>query len=135
MKLSVSFKKSEEMVNIEEQKIKFYEKISAERSKKGKNTRMLMREHYNQTVSRMKPLENNMEPRVSSDSNLVRRFALLRVEVNGFVVKQDQRSTALPLVSLTQLVHQSTNHSISHPGVILCHQESPWGHPGISQGH
>ena len=97
------------MVNIEEQKIKFYEKISAEQSKKGKNSRVLTREHYNQTVSRLKALENNMEPRVSSDSNIVRRFALLRVEVNGIVVeklvKPGTNLRFIPLEDLFYVIH------------------------------
>ena len=38
-----------------------------------------------------------------------------------FLTKQDQRSIAPPLVSVLQLVNQSTNKSVNQSGILLVH--------------
>ena len=53
-------------------------KVQEYQEQKGKNSRMLTKEHYVATVSRLKQLETSGEQRNITDNNLMRRFALLR---------------------------------------------------------
>ena len=64
------------MYSIEEHKQMFNAKVLEDQAKKGKNSRMLTKEHYTETVNRLKMLENISEQRGLSDYNLMRRFAL-----------------------------------------------------------
>ena len=67
------------MMSIEELCQKFETKVLEEQEKKDKNSTMLTKEHFDETVKRLKILENVGEQRNLSDFNLMRRFALLRV--------------------------------------------------------
>ena len=75
------------MDSIDDQKTKFNEQVLEAQAKKGKISRMLTREHYVSTVDRLKQLENPSEARSLTDYNLMRRFALLRVESAGNIVE------------------------------------------------
>ena len=55
------------MDSIDDQKTKFNEKDMETQAKKGKNSRMLTREHYFSTVDRLKKLENPSEARSLTD--------------------------------------------------------------------
>ena len=68
-----------QMMSIEELCQKFETKILEEQEKKGKNSRILIKEQFDETVKRLKMLEYVGEQRNLSDFNLMRRFALLRV--------------------------------------------------------
>ena len=70
------------MYSIEEHRAKFNSKVIEEQEKKGKNSRMLNRTHFEETVQRLKLLEHCNGKRSLFDYNLMRRFALMRVEVN-----------------------------------------------------
>ena len=70
--------------NIDDHRQKFNDRVMELQEKKGKNSRMLTKEHYMKTVERLKKLENPLVPRTLPDHNLLRRFALLRVE-SGFI--------------------------------------------------
>ena len=52
------------MDSIDDQKTKFNEKVLEAQAKKGRNSRMLTREHYVSTVDRLKQLENPSEGQV-----------------------------------------------------------------------
>ena len=67
------------MMSIEEHCQKFETKVLEEQEKTGKNSRMLIKEQFDETVKRLKTLEYVAEQRNLSDFNLMRRFALLRV--------------------------------------------------------
>ena len=69
------------IITIEEHREKFEAKVLEMQEKKGKNSRMLTKDHYDQTVRRLKMLENVGEERQLADYNLMRRFALLSIEV------------------------------------------------------
>ena len=49
---------------------------------------MLTRDHYLTTVERLKQLEKMSVQRNLSDSNLMRRFGLLRVEAGNIIVEK-----------------------------------------------
>ena len=68
-----------QMMSIEELCQKFETKILEEQEKKGKNSRILIKEQFDETVKRLKMLEYVGEQRNLSDFNLIRRFSLLRV--------------------------------------------------------
>ena len=51
------------MMSVEEHKIKFEKKVKEEQERKGKNSRMLTKIHYENTVERLKMLENVAEQR------------------------------------------------------------------------
>ena len=55
------------MDSIDDQKTKFNEKVLEAQAKKGRNSRMLTREHYVSTVDRLKQLENPSEARSLTD--------------------------------------------------------------------
>lgn len=59
--------------NIDDHRLKFNERVMELQDKKGKNSRMLTKEHYVKTVERLKILENPMVPRTLPDHNLLRR--------------------------------------------------------------
>ena len=67
------------MMSIEEHCQKFETKVLEEQEKKGKNSRMLIKEQFDEAVKRLKMLEYVGEQRNLSDFNLMRRIALLRV--------------------------------------------------------
>ena len=67
------------MYSIENHKLKFDEAVQAEQLKKGKNSRLTCCVQYEANVNRLKCLKYPGEIRLPTDSNLVRRFALLRV--------------------------------------------------------
>ena len=60
------------MENIDDHRNRFNEKVIEMQEKKGKNSRMLSKDHYVKTVDRLKILENPMVPRTLSDHNLLR---------------------------------------------------------------
>ena len=98
------------MDSIEDHKNKFNEKVLEGQAKKGKNSRMLTKEHYLTTVERLKQLENPSEPRTLTDYNLMRRFALLRVESGGNIVeklvKPGSNSRFVPFEELFDVIHE-----------------------------
>ena len=65
------------MYSIEEHKQICNAKVLEDQAKKGKNSRMLTKEHYTATVNRLKMLENISEQRSLSVYNLMRRSALM----------------------------------------------------------
>ena len=67
------------MYSIEEHRAKFNLKVLEEQEMKGKNSRMLSRTHFEETVNRLKLLENYNEKRSLFDINLMKRFSLMRV--------------------------------------------------------
>ena len=92
------------MMSVEEHKIKFEKKVNEEQEKKGKNSRMLTKIHYENTVERLKMLENVTEQRTLLDYNLMRRFALMRVQVGENIVeKLVKPGTQLRFVPLEDL--------------------------------
>ena len=98
------------MDSIEDHKNKFNEKVLEGQAKKGKNSRMLTKEHYLTTVERLKQLENLSEQRNLTDYNLMRRFALLRVESGGNIVeklvKPGTNSRFVPFEDLFDVIHE-----------------------------
>ena len=99
------------MYTIDEHKIKFDEKVMTEQSKKGKNSRLLTRDHYESTVNRLKQLENVLETRTLADYNLMRRFSLLRVESNGVIfeklVKPGTNLRFVPFEEMFHIIHEA----------------------------
>ena len=67
------------MDSIDQHRQKFNLKVQEFQEQKGKNSRMLTKEHYVATVSRLKQLEKPGEQRTLTDNSLMRRFGLLRV--------------------------------------------------------
>ena len=67
------------MMSIKEHCQKFETKVLEKQEKKGKNSRMLIKEQFDETVKRLKMLKYVGEQRNLSDFNLMRVFALLRV--------------------------------------------------------
>ena len=74
--------------NIDNHRLNSNERVMELQEKKGKNSRMLTKEHYVKTVERLKILENPMLPRTLPDHNLLRRFGLLRVESGNNMVEK-----------------------------------------------
>ena len=72
---------------------------------------MLTKEHYTETVNRLKMLENISEQRGLSDYNLMRRFALMRVQINDQIVeKLEKPGTQLrfiPFEEIFDIVHEA----------------------------
>ena len=99
------------MITIEEHREKFEAKVLEMQEKKGKNSRMLTKDHYDQTVRRLKMLENVGEERQLADYNLMRRFALLRVQVNEEIieklVKPGTQLRFVPFEELFNTVHEA----------------------------
>ena len=62
-------------------------------AKKGKNSRMLTKEHYTETVNRLKMFKNISEQRGFSDYNLMRRFALMRLQINDQKTSETRNAT------------------------------------------
>ena len=106
------------MDSIDDQKTKFNEKVLEAQAKKGRNSRMLTREHYVSTVDRLKQLENPSEARSLTDYNLMRRFALLRVESAGNIVEKLVRpgtnTRFVPFEELFDVIHKV--HIEGHSG-------------------
>ena len=98
------------MDSLDDQKSKFYEKVLEAQAKKGKNSRLLSKQHYLSTVVRLKQLENPSEPRSLTGYNLMRRFALLRVESAGTIVeklvKPGTNARFVPLEELFDVIHE-----------------------------
>ena len=65
---------------IDNHRKRFNEKVLELQEKKGKNSRMLSKDHYVKTVEQLKTLENPMVSRTPSDHNLLRWGGLLRVK-------------------------------------------------------
>ena len=99
------------MYSIDEHKNMFNAKVLEDQANKGKNRRMLTKEHYTETVNRLKMLENISEQRGLSDYNLMRRFALMRVQINDQIVeKLVKPGTQLRFISFEELfdiVHEA----------------------------
>ena len=97
--------------NIDDHRRKFNDRVMELQGKKGKNSRMLTKEHYVKTVERLKILENPLVPRTLPDHNLLRRFGLLRVESgNNMVEKLVKPGTNLrfvPFEDLFDIIHDS----------------------------
>ena len=72
-------------MSIEEHRQKFESKVLEEQEKEGQNSIMLTKEHFDETVKRLKILENVGEQRNLSDFNLMRIFAL---QVNGYIIEK-----------------------------------------------
>ena len=62
------------MEAIDQHRNKFDTKVREYQEQKGKNSRMLTKEHYIATVSRLKQLEKPGEQRTITDNNLMRRL-------------------------------------------------------------
>jgi Fe-S-cluster formation regulator IscX/YfhJ len=109
------------MDSIDDQKTKFNEKVLEAQAKKGKNSRMLTREHYLSTVERLKQLENPSEARSLTDYNLMRRFALLRVESGGNIVEKLVRpgtnARFVPFEELFDVIHEVDRGRCEFPNV------------------
>ena len=107
------------MYSIEEHRAKFNLKVLEEQEKKGKNSRMLSKTHFEETVNRLKLLENYNEKRSLFDINLMRRFSLMRVQVNGTIVEKLVKPLAnlrfIPNEELFDTVHE-THIEQGHPG-------------------
>ena len=73
------------MNTAEEHKLKFNDSVWSEHGKKAKNSRMLTKEQYKTTVMRLTQLENPMETRTLADFNMMRRFSVVRVELNHYL--------------------------------------------------
>ena len=90
---------------------KFNEKVLNEQSKKGKNSRMLSKFHFESTIERLKQLENVSEQRTLTDYNLMRRFALLRFETGGVIteklVKPATSLRFIPSEELFGIIHEA----------------------------
>ena len=85
---SLSFNNTVKMISVDEHKRMFEEKASEEMQKKAKNSRMLNKEQYSRTVERLKALENPEEQRTLADFNMIRRFALLKVQVDNEIIEK-----------------------------------------------
>ena len=75
------------MTTVERHKLMFDEKILAEFDKRKENSIMLTRAQYESTVERLKLIENG-EHRTLIDFNMIRRFGLMRVQVNDTIVEK-----------------------------------------------
>ena len=76
------------MEAIDQHRNKFNVKVQEYQEQKGKNSRMLTKEHYVVTVSRLKQLEKPGIQRTITDNNLMRRFALLRVQSGNDIIEK-----------------------------------------------
>ena len=92
----------------------FNAKVLEDQANNGKKRRMLTKEHYTETVNRLKMLENISEQRGLSDYNLMRRFALMRVQINDQIVEELVKpGTQLRFISFEELfdiVHVTVQH-------------------------
>ena len=104
---------------VEEHRQHFNAKVLEAQETKGKNSRMLTLEHYVNTVERLKILENPSERRTLTDSNLMRRFALLREESEENVVeklvKPGTYQSFVPFEELFEMIHD-VHVNLGHPG-------------------
>ena len=105
------------MTTVEGHKLMFDEKIQAEFDKRKKNSRMRTRAQYESTVERLKLIENG-EHRTSVDFNMIRRFGLMRVQVNDTIVEKlvqsgtDKRFVPIEdLFNVIREVHFEKGHS------------------------
>ena len=76
------------MEAIDQHRNRFNVKVQEYQELKGKNSRMLTKEHYVATVSRLKQLEKPGIQRTITDNNLMRRFALLRVQSGNDIIEK-----------------------------------------------
>ena len=76
------------MEAIDQHRNKFNVKVQEYQELKGKNSHMLTKEHYVATVSRLKQLEKPGIQRTITDNNLMRRFALLRVQSGNDIIEK-----------------------------------------------
>ena len=108
-----------ENLNIDEHRQKFNELVLDAQKKKGKNSHMLPREHYLTIVERLKQLEKTSVQRNLSDSNLMRRFGLLRVEAGNTIVEKLVRpgtsNRFVPFEELLDVIHEAHIEK-GHPG-------------------
>ena len=92
-------------------RINLKKKVKEEQERKGKNSRMLTKIHYENTVERLKILENVAEQRTLLDYNLMRRFALMRVQVGENIVeklvKPGTQLRFVPLEDLFYVLHEN----------------------------
>ena len=97
----------------------FDEKVLEVEGRKGKNSRILTSQHYNHAVHRLKQLENQTEQKTLTDSNLLRRFSLLKYEDNENVVeklvKPGTNVLYVPMEELFDVIHV-VHIKLGHPG-------------------
>merc|ERR1719233_2307675 len=97
----------------------FDEKVLEMEGRKGKNSRVLTSQHYTNTVHRLRQLENQTEQRTLVDSNLRRRFSLLKYEVEGNIieklVKPGTNILYVPIEELFDVIHV-VHIKLGHPG-------------------
>ena len=102
---------------IDQHRNTFNMKVQEYQEQKGKNSRMLTKEHYVATVSRLKQLEK--EQRTITDNNLMRQFALLRVQFGNDIieklVKPGNSHFFVPMEELFDKIHEAHIEK-SHPG-------------------
>ena len=107
------------MDSIDQHRQKFNLKVQEFQEQKGKNSRMLTKEHYVATVLRLKQLEKPGEQRTLTDNNLMRRFALLRVESGNNIVeklvKPGTSNLFIPIEDLFDKIHDAHIEK-GHPG-------------------
>ena len=107
------------MEAIDQHRNEFSMKVQEYQEQKGKNSRMLTKEHYVATVSRLKQLEKPGEQRTITDNNLMRRFALLRVQSgNNIIEKLVKPGTShffVPIEELFDKIHEAHIEK-GHPG-------------------
>ena len=108
---SLSLNKTVKMISVDEHKRMFEEKAYEEMQKKAKNSRMLNKEQYSRTVERLKALENPEERRTLADFNMIRRFALLKVQVDNEIieklVKPGSNLRFVPFEDLFNTIHEA----------------------------
>ena len=97
----------------------FDEKVLEMEGRKGKNSRVLTSQHYTHTVHRLRQLENQTVQRTLTDSNLMRRFSLLKYEVEGNIaeklVKPGTNVLYVPIEELFDVIHV-VHIKLGHPG-------------------
>ena len=76
------------MYSVEEHKIRFNQVVLSYQIKKAKNNRILSLAYYRETLQWLKELERPEATKSLADFNLLRRFAILRVEVGGNIVEK-----------------------------------------------
>ena len=97
----------------------FDEKVLEVEGRKGKNSRILTSQHYNHAVHRLRQLETQTEQKTLTDSNLLRRFSLLKYEVEDNVVeklvKPGTNVLYVPMEELFDVIHV-VHIKLGHPG-------------------
>ena len=114
------------LYTVEHHKEKFQSKVLEMQATKGKNSRMISRANYHETLVRLKEMEDLTRHKTLADFNLLRRFSVLRVEVNGVVVeklvKPGSNLRFIPFEDLFDTIHE-THVEKGHPGrdIMLKH--------------